>query len=95
MLKKEFNSSLLPFENWNFGEHFGKSSPVDFCFSRFGSCDHGFFVRSVLLDPARGVYDLLPLSAVLTGYLFYLANFRIYPFCCQVGPFCFMVFAPF
>ena len=74
MLKEEFNSSLFPFENLNFGEHFGKSSPVDFCFACSGSCECGIFMRSVSLDPAQGFYALPPLSAVSVGYLFYLAS---------------------
>ena len=65
------------------------------CFVHSGSCEHGFSVRPVSLDPAQGVYALLPLSAVSTGYLFYLAIYEFCPFCCQVGPFNFIVSTPF
>ena len=92
MLKEEFNSSLLPFWNFNFGEHFGKPSSVECCFAHSGSCEHGFVTRLVLLDPTQGFYALSALSIVLSGYLCYLASFGICPFCCQVGPFHFMVF---
>lgn len=95
MLEEEFNSTLFTFLDFNFGEFFEKSSPVDFCFAHSGSYGHGFVTRSVLLDSALGVYAFLPLLAILVGYLFYLVVYRLYPFFYQVGPFHFVVFSLF
>ena len=95
MLKEEFNSSFLPFWISILESNFRNPLLEESCFVRSGSCERGFSARSGSLDSARGVYALPPFSAVSAGYLFYLAVYGFCPFCCQVGPFCFIVSAPF
>ena len=95
MLKEEFNSSLLPFWISILESNFRNPLLEESCFVHFGSCEHGFSARSISLDPAREVYALPPLSAILAGYLFYLVVYGFCPFCCQGGPFYFVVFSLF
>ena len=95
MLKEEFYSSLFTLLDFEIWRGIWKSSSVDSCFARFESCERGIDARSVLLDPARGIYALPPLSLVLASSLFYLAGFSFCLFCGQVGPFHFVAFASF
>ncbi len=67
----------------------------DCVFIHTESYGYEIFARSVSSDLAWGYFGLPRLLAASMGYLFYLADFHISPFGCQVGLSHFCVSAPF